>query len=318
MDGTVAAPDVLARLARLVREGERLSPSETRVAAVVLAEPNRVPRMTLAAIAGHARVSEPTVLRFCRSLGLDGYPHFKIELARALAVGDAPYLHRELSFEDSFAEVRDKVLQSSINALATLQATLDDTALRTAAERIGKARRLELQGVGLANTIASDAQQKFMRLDIVCSALHDTHLQTMAAATLGPEDVALAFSYNGRIKDILRSLETARATGAFTIAVTRQGSPLARAADLLLNVETEEDTFVYAPMTTRLAQLAVVDLLVTLVTLARGPAITRRFERIKNSLSDQWIAEGENGDAGKERPRRSNGRRHVQQSGRQA
>jgi RpiR family carbohydrate utilization transcriptional regulator len=294
-------------LARLSREHLQLSPSEARVAEIVLSHPDRVPRMTLKTLAGQARVSEPTVLRFCRSLGLDGYPHFKIELARALAVGDAAYLHREISFEDRHDVVRDKVLQSSINALSALQKSLDDTALRTAVARIGKARRLEILGVGLANSVASDAQQKFMRLDVVCSALHDTHLQTMAAATLGTPDVALAFSYNGRIRDILRSVEVAKASGAFTVAVTRSGSPLARAADLLLNVDTAEDTFVYAPMTTRLAQLAVVDLLVTLVTLERGPAITRRFEHIKDSLSDQWIDESEENGAGRTRRRRGNG-----------
>lgn len=316
MDPALTPPDMLARL---TRERGQLSPSEARVAEVVMTRPDRVPRMTLKSLADEAQVSEPTVLRFCRSLGLDGYPHFKIELARALAAGDAAYLHREISFEDPYEVVRDKVLQSSIKALSALQQSLDDAALRTAVERIGAARRLELLGVGLANTIASDAQQKFMRLDIVCSAHHDTHLQTMAAATLGPGDVALAFSYNGRIRDILRSIKVARESGACTIAVTRSGSPLARAADLVLNVETAEDTFVYAPMTTRLAHLAVVDLLATLVTLGRGPSITRRFEHIKDLLSDQWIDESEEG-AGRTRRRRGNGQQSGSglQSGRRA
>jgi RpiR family carbohydrate utilization transcriptional regulator len=311
VDGALEAADFLARLGS---EAVRLSPSETRVADVVLAHPEQVPRMTLASLAGHARVSEPTVLRFCRSLGLDGYPHFKIELARALAVGGAPYLHREIDFGDDLATVRHKVVQSSINALGTLQQSLDDAALAAAVARIDGARRLELFGVGLANTVASDAQQKFMRLDINCAARPDTHLQTMAAATLAPGDVAIAFSYNGRIRDILRSVRVARENGAFTIAVTRKGSPLAAATDLLLDVDPPEDTFIYAPMTTRLVHLAVVDLLVILVTQARGPGVTARFEHIKDSLSDQWIADGEGSGAGKARRRRDNGQHKGRQT----
>src|SRR5690606_38125747 len=115
----------------------------------------------------------------CRSLGLDGYAHFKIELARTLAVGGAAYLHRDIGFDDSLPTVRRKVIDSSISVLASLNDQLDSAALGRAVERIRGARRLALLGVGLANIVASDAQQKFMRLDINCEALHDTHLQTM-------------------------------------------------------------------------------------------------------------------------------------------
>ena len=164
---------------------------------------------------------------------------------------------------------------------------------RSRSESGSRANRLELIGVGLANTISNDAQQKFMRLGVTCQALHDAHLQTMSAATLHPGDVAIAFSYNGRIKDILRAANAARDAGAFLIAVTRSGSPLARSADLVLAIDTPEDTFLYAPMATWLAHFVMADLLATLVVLARSPGIVERLEHIKESLSDQWIADDE-------------------------
>jgi RpiR family carbohydrate utilization transcriptional regulator len=231
------------------------------------------------------------VLRFCRSLGLDGYAHFKIALAAALASGGVAYVHRDIGFEDDAATVRGKVIQSSIGTLAALQQALDDAAVAEAVARIGAARRLALFAVGLANTVATDAQQKFMRLGITSEALHDTHLQTMSAATLTAADVALIFSYNGRIKDIVRTARTARAAGAFVVGVTRAGSPLAGTVDLLIAIDTPEDTFVYAPMSTRLAHFVVVDLLATLVALARGPGVVEQLEHVKESLSDQWIAD---------------------------
>lgn len=288
MDDRVKLPPLLERMSELRAS---LSPSERRVADLILDDPENVPRKNLAALADAAEVSEPTVLRFCRSLGLDGYAHFKIELARALASGGAAYVHRDIAFDDDVATVRAKVFQASISAIAGLQRAIDDNAVREAASLIRAARRVELFGVGLANTIANDAHQKFMRLDVTCQALHDTHLQTMSAATLVNGDVALAFSYNGGVKDIVRAARTAREGGAKVIAVTRSGSPLAREADLLLAIDTPEDTFLYAPMATRLAHFVMVDLLATLVALASGPAIVERLERVKESLSDQWIAE---------------------------
>jgi RpiR family carbohydrate utilization transcriptional regulator len=283
--------DRLSLLDRLSAMRGLLSPSEMRVADIVLEDPKAVPRKNLAALAAGAGVSEPTVLRFCRSLGLDGYAHFKIALAEALAAGGAAYVHREIGFDDTVAMVRSKVFQSSIGALAAVRDSLDDSIIEKAVERIRNARRLALLGVGLAHVVAADAQQKLMRLNITCEALPDTHMQTMSAATLTSEDVAIAFSYNGRVKDIVRAARAARDAGAFVIAVTRADSPLAREVDLLIPVDTPEDTFLYAPMTTRLAHFAIVDLLATLVALSRGPAIVERLEHIKESLSDQWIAE---------------------------
>ena len=127
-------------------------------------------------------------------------------------------------------------------------------------------------GVGLSAIVAIDAQQKLMRLEVHCVAHHDAHLQTLSAATLEAGDVALVFSYNGRIKDVLRVARVAREAGAATVAVTRSGTPLALAVDVAIAVDVPEDTFVYAPMTTRLAQLAVLDVLATGVALRRGPA----------------------------------------------
>ena len=268
-----------------------LSPSERRVADVVLGDPDSVPRKNLAALASEAGVSEPTVLRFCRSIGLAGYADFKIALAAALAAGGVPYVHRDIGFGDDTATVRSKIVQSSMSALTALQSSLDDSAIEDAARRIAGARRIALFAVGLAGTVASDAQHKFMRIGLAPEALHDAHLQTMSAATLTAADVALVFSYNGRIKDIVRCARTAREGGAHVIGVTRTGSPLAEEVDLLIPVDTPEDTFLYAPMTTRLSHFVVVDLLATLLALAKGPEVVATTEHIKESLSDQWIAE---------------------------
>ena len=288
MDDQVRHSDLLDRLGAL---RPQLSRAEMRVADVVLAAPESVPRKNLAALAAEADVSEPTVLRFCRSLGLDGYAHFKIELASALAGGGAAYVHRDIGFGDDIETVKKKVFDSSISAITELRRSIDDDLLQKAADRIRTARRLDLIGVGLANTIAYDAQQKFMRLDLICQSLHDAHLQTMSAATLRPGDVLIAFSYNGRIKDVLRSVGYAQECGAYVIAITRSESPLAKAADLTLAIDTPEDTFLYAPMATRLAHFVMVDLLATLVALGRGPEIIPRLEYVKESLSDQWIVD---------------------------
>ena len=62
------------------RIGE-LNRAERKVAEVILQNPRQATRYTIAALAQAAQVSEPTVNRFCRSLGVSGYPEMKIQLA---------------------------------------------------------------------------------------------------------------------------------------------------------------------------------------------------------------------------------------------
>ena len=70
-----AAAPVLIRL-RAIRPS--LTPAEERVAEVVLADARRSAGLTISGLATAARTSETTVLRFCRRLGLPGYPQLRL------------------------------------------------------------------------------------------------------------------------------------------------------------------------------------------------------------------------------------------------
>ncbi len=265
-----------------------LRSAERKVAEVILDDPALVIRMPLAMMAERAGVSEPTVIRFCRAAGCAGYPELKLKLAQSLAAGTA-FIHREVEPTDGLDTVVDKIFDSSMSTLARLKENLDRTALDRATTALVAAARVDCYGVGLSTIAAMDAHQKFMRLGVASTLCLDGHLQTMAACTLKPGDCALAFSYTGQIKDIIRTAEQARAQGAFVIGVTRAETTLARACSMTLAVDTIEDTFIYAPMTTRLAHLAVVDILATSVALRRGGDTAEEFQRIKDSLEDQRV-----------------------------
>jgi len=273
------------------RSKATLRPSEQRVADVVLAEPEAVTRMALTDAAKRASVSEPTILRFSRSLGCSGFPDFKIRLAQSLVAG-VPYVHREVELGDPLDRVVHKITQSSAKTLVDTGKGLDAAVLSQVVAALAAARRIDCYGVGASGIVALDAQQKLMRLGRPTLAYPDAHLQIMSAATLRPGDVALCFSHTGAIKDTLRSAELAVASGATAVAVTRSGSPLAAVSRHLLAVDTPEDTEIYAPMTSRLAHLVVVDILSTAVALATGADAFAEIRRDKDSLADRRIVAG--------------------------
>jgi RpiR family carbohydrate utilization transcriptional regulator len=266
-----------------------LRPAEQRVADIVLAAPEAVTRMALTDAARRAAVSEPTIVRFSRSLGCSGFPDFKIRLAQSLAAG-VPYVHREVELDDPLDKLVHKITQSSAKTLVETGAGLDLAVLKQVVTALTEARRIDCYGVGASGIVALDAQQKLMRLGRPTLAYPDAHLQAMSAATLQPGDIALCFSHTGAIKDTLRSAEVAASSGAMVVAVTRGGSPLAAISHHLLAVDTPEDTEIYAPMTSRLAHLAVVDILSTAVALAAGADAFAEIRRVKDSLADRRIA----------------------------
>jgi RpiR family carbohydrate utilization transcriptional regulator len=285
--------DILARVQAAIPTLRR---SERKAAALVAAAPARVAQMSLAEFAIAAAVSQPVAIRFCRSLGCDGFPGLKVQLAQAVAVG-APYVHSAIATADSASAVADKVFASSIEALHSVRVRLDMAAVERAVDALARARRIDLVGTGLSSVAALDAHHKFVRLGVATAFQPDPHLQRMLAETLEPGDVALAFSYTGLVRDVVRIVELARGRGATVIGVTRTGTALAAASDIVIPIDTQENTFVYAPMVTRLAHLAVVDVLATAVALRSGPAGAEVIRRVKRAVRDEWLIDPDGEDA---------------------
>lgn len=283
-------------LARLQRAAPGLRRSERKAAAVVAAAPARVAQMSLAEFAAAADVSPPVAIRFCRSLGCDGFPGLKVQLAQAVAVG-APYVHSAINAADTLSQVADKVFASSMEALQSVRVRLDMAAVTRAVDALAGARRIDLVGTGLSSVAALDAHHKFVRLGVATSFQPDPHVQRMSAVSLAPGDVALAFSYTGLVRDVVRIVELARQRGATVVSVTRSATALAAASDIVLAIDTQENTFVYAPMVTRLAHLAVVDVLATAVALRSGPAGAEVIRRVKRAVSDEWLIDPDGPDA---------------------
>ena len=76
--------DIITRLQQAAKEGSK---SGRLLAAMVLSDLDFASKSSISEIAARIGVSEPTVTRFCRSLGCEGVRDFKFWLAQAIAVG---------------------------------------------------------------------------------------------------------------------------------------------------------------------------------------------------------------------------------------
>ena len=214
------------------------------------------------------QTSETTVLRFCRAIGLAGYPELRIALARAAQWEETEHgtgapLNGDISPTDSLADVVAKITHADARAIEDTAATLDldvlqkavdavvagapDRHLRHRGERSGRRRTCTRSCTGSAWSRSSGPT---------------AHLALTSAAVLRAGDVAVGISHTGTTIDTVDALRVARERGATTIAITNfAGSPIAAEADLLLTTAARETTFRSGAMSSRIAQLAVVDCL---------------------------------------------------------
>ena len=244
-----------------------LRPAEQRVAELVLADPAGVSESSITAVARRCQTSETTVLRVCRAIGLTGDPELRIALARAALweeSGQAPGhpTTGQIGPDDSLADVVAKITHADERAIAETAAALDLVVLEQAVEAVGAARRVDIYGIAASGLVAADLHQKLHRIGKISFAWSDPHLALTSAAVLETDDVAVGISHTGTTVDTVDALRVARTRGATTIAITNfAGSTIAGHADLLLTTASRETTFRSGAMSSRIAQLAVVDCL---------------------------------------------------------
>ena len=262
---------------------DALSRSERKVAPAVLDNPQLTISENITALARSAQVSEPTVVRFCRAVGCDGWHEFKLKLAQGLAL--APSGRDETPLQDDLAEdLVSKICGRSVNTLLDLRNTLDPQAVQRALDILAAAAKIEFYGQGSSGLVAADAQHKFFRSGVPTVAYSDPHIHAISAALLEAGDAVVAISQRGGSTALLHSVQLARRAGADVIVIAPSGTPLAALAAVLLPVDLPVDTDPYRPITARLAHLVVIDILAVGLALRRGPDFRRRMEAAQKAL----------------------------------
>ena len=273
------SPNLIRRIAD---NRTTLRKSERKVADFVLANPDEVINMRIVDLAANADVSEPTVIRFCRAIGIGGFQAFKLQLAQQLGFGSV-YTQFAVDDNDTVADLRNKVFDTTIGSLITVREELDPEVLEQAINTISNARRVEFYGFGASGSVAADAQHKFFRLQLSTTAYTDPHIQHMSAIALGEDDVVVAISQSGQTRALLESVRLAREAGATVIGLAPAGTPLSQQCSIPIPVNMEEDLQASTPVSSRIAHLVVIDVLATGVALHRKPLLKEHLKRLEKS-----------------------------------
>ena len=257
-----------------------LSKAEAAVASFMADRPDEVVNLSVSALAERCGVSEPTVIRACRTLGYSGYQAMKIALIQSLSSA-SPLSGEDVLPSDDMASTCRKVFGEASDAVSLTLENLDTGAMEMAAEALLAARRILIFGVGGSAAVGADVQHKLLRLGLDARALSDTNLQAISASYARPGDVVFAISHSGSSKAVVDNTRLAKSGGATVISLGALGkSPLTEIADISLSTVSKETRYRIVAISSRIAELTIIDALYSYMRFRTGSPKNLRIETV--------------------------------------
>jgi DNA-binding MurR/RpiR family transcriptional regulator len=264
---------------------DRLTPSERRIAEVMIDTGPDLIYHSVSDIALRAECSLSSVVRCCQSLGFKGFQEFKIALSRD---GRRPVrdVQHGLTAADGPMAVLTRVAEAAAEAASSGPELIDAEQFGAAVELLHRARQVLFLGVGTSAPLAQDAAYRLVTIGIQAEAPADVHMQHVKASLLAPGDVAVAVSHTGATRETVSAAKAAKEAGAEVVAVTSFArSPLVDAADLVLVAGALETAYRVEAMASRVGHMVVLDALFVAIALTDQQRADRTLVVTEDVLS---------------------------------
>lgn len=242
---------------------ESFTDREKLIAEYLLSNKKSIINMSAKEIGDVTNTSAPTVVRFSKKIGFDSLNEMKLRLSLNLQNdednSDFEYLHGDLSTKNIIYGIKasiDSIMNQTIGILK-------EEELEKAIEILSKAKNIYIFSVGVSGLVGMDFYYKLSRINKRCIAHADTHLQITSSALMEKGDVAIAISYSGETREVIKCAENAKESGIPVISITKASinNTLADISDIVLQVPFVEKTLREGAMSSRISQLAIIDML---------------------------------------------------------
>lgn len=241
---------------------DRLPKSEQKIANYILANVNEVTTLSVQELAKKADSSPAAIIRFCRSIQVNGFTELKLLLSANLgATGSKVYY--EVENGESTKVIKQKLTLRLNHALERTSACLDERVVDQLVQEIEKVDMVFVYGLGASSLVAQDIHQKFTRLGKYIFYAADHHLFAAALSSAKVSALFIAISNTGETQEVIRLAEIAQAKPMKIAALTANAqSTLAKQSEMiLLTVKGEEAPLRSAATVSLISQFYVTDVL---------------------------------------------------------
>lgn len=253
----------------LAAQLEAMTQADRQIGQFIIDNPERMLGLSSAELAKATGRSQSSVVKFSQKLGYGGYQQLKLAVSKAKAQewhAPAGIIHGTIDASDSYMTIMQKLIGSKLLSMRETSAANGEQTIDQALDILVQARRIQLAGVGASSLVARDFSYKLLKLGRTVLLDSDNHIQIANVSTLNTSDLLVALSYSGTSMEIVKIAELAKARGATVISITGlQPNPLLDIADINLYTVADEERVRSSAITSRDAQLMLIDLLFILL-----------------------------------------------------
>ncbi|MBQ7661483.1 MAG: MurR/RpiR family transcriptional regulator [Clostridia bacterium] len=261
---------------------DALTPVEKKIADYILAESRQVISMPISDFAENAGVVKSAIIRCCRTLGFGGYSEMKLALAMELSknkqLGFVPYIDKN----DNVPTILEKVFSANVKTLHDTAEELDIETLEKVVDAIDRARLVYIYGIGTSAVIASDFQYRLTQVGYTAVCFTDVPSMKVSTLNIKKGDLAFGVSNSGQTLATTDALSLAREMGATTACITGfPDSLITRICDLPLVISSDEIQYPIEAISSRIAQISVLDSIVISLSARHYSDAKKRAEKTK-------------------------------------
>lgn len=242
-----------------------LTRSSRKLADYILANVHDTQYMSISTLAEKSGVSEASITRFCKSLGLSGYNNLKLALAKATYItdiGDPSDDPANITSQDTLGIIFHKLYDANVISLNETMELLDETEISKAVDLLSDADRVFCFGQGGSMVMAMEAWARFSTATSRFIHIEDSHMQVMSISLATEKDVILFFSYSGSTKDMEDIMRIAKERHVSIILVTHfRNSRATEYADVVLLCGYNESPLQSGSVAAKIGQLFIIECL---------------------------------------------------------
>ena len=241
---------------QILRQKNGMSPSDQKVAQIVLNKPEEVVNYTISQLAQAAGVSGASVTRFCHNLNLSGFHQLKVSLARV----KSPVSSLASLNQDDVSQALDQIAASKEDEIDRTIRRLPAATLKEVLDLLEKSRLIQVVAEGDTYPVAEDAVYKLNQLGLL--AISSPTMETVIGQTINmsSSDCLWLISNSGESSGLLKLADLTKEKGIKVVAMTnRPDSPLAAKSDYHLTTAIGQTVLQEEYFFSRLASSSLVE-----------------------------------------------------------
>ncbi|MGM9940685.1 MAG: MurR/RpiR family transcriptional regulator [Bulleidia sp.] len=243
--------------------------SERQIADYFLNHLQEVSTSSAKDLAERCGTSAPTIVRFSRTLGYNGFPALKMDILMS-EKNDVVDLTQEIEENETVARLVSTMYTHRKKTLESVRGLIDESLVEKAVSAIETSGMVYLCGIGGSGIVCQDFCQKLSRIGIHVIYAQDPHFMMTCLSSMREKDVLVAISYSGETNEVIETVRIAKEKGAVVIGISQLGkTTLNRLSDMMFYVPMEENTVRAGAISSRDSSLFICDT-IYLVLMSRN------------------------------------------------